>query len=241
MADQRRHAGNLGDVVKHAIWVDVARAWQARQPGARWVETHAGFHHYTAASLGADAWDAGRAPTLGPLSDALAAGTDLGVLGAVLAGWLPHRRYPGSLVAVAEAAPGLALRGFDLGADQVASFVGDDRMEVTRGDGFAGVAGADVVVCDPFWDDAQTWSQVADLSNRVDALLVWFPGRADLAPAAWQALGLDGVQVCWPQARSGLVSTGVAWRLPPEVAAQAQAGLGRLAAVLGLVVVPWLA
>lgn len=184
MADQRRNAGNIGDVVKHAILPHFVLSHGASQESDwAYCETHAGFYDYSldllkdgASWKGERAWSVGILESSGQL-DAL------GAYGKELQKGLKAGVYPGSIRVVASlsdpARPSRIL-GWDIGEEQVASFAGcSDSIVVKNADGYGSIESLSeknrLVFCDPFWTAKEETSKVIALVERESAVIVWYP------------------------------------------------------------------
>lgn len=51
MADQKSNAGNLGDLIKHMLLVEIVKLYSARTAGWTYFETHAGYYTYPVEQL----------------------------------------------------------------------------------------------------------------------------------------------------------------------------------------------
>ncbi len=213
----RYHAGNHGDVFKHAALLACLAPLTA--PGARpltCLDTHAGEGHYRLGSTGE--WtegigrlDAGPEPTNAALAELRAALARTGAARRV-----PHRggEYPGSpRLMFGALRPQDALVAFERepGAAAALSRVLGETLgaKVRSGDGFTGLtevaAGlpsdrALFVHIDPPYTDKAEWTQVVDalatLANtRADAqAMLWYPIKSLTRPntlhAALRARGV---------------------------------------------------
>lgn len=209
MPDPRRLAGNLGDLVKHAVLMEVVTRWGDRHPEGRYVETHAGYLAYGPEDLDLDAADPSRRRALQGVRRALGRGDDLGLWGHVTKVALDLDRWYGSLAGLSVVAPeGLRLDGFDLGDDQVRSFDHHLRVRVRQADGFSGVLGEaperrdQLVFVDPFWDVDDSL-RVRQLLARCPSVVVWAPVDDTRDGASLHALGLDVLEVRWADPPAG--------------------------------------
>jgi len=202
----RLHAGNVGDVWKHVVLVEVL----ANVPGAAtYIDTHAGEGSYTLAATGE--WTEG----IGRLSAATSP---------VLARYLDLCRahggptsYPGSPV-LARAilggdAPLTLWERDDETAARLASVLSDPHTRVRCGDGLAALddgldaaarsTGTVVALVDPPWSRKADWHEVPDAFAEAAArhpracLLLWYPVKSLTRPNAMierlAAAGVTGV------------------------------------------------
>jgi 23S rRNA A2030 N6-methylase RlmJ len=180
MADQTKNAGNIGDVVKHAIVPAAAEVFGHEHPGG-WVyaETHAGFYDY----LTPGGWKGEQKRAVGVIEQSGRV-AELGPYGRVLANCLATGVYPGSIRIVDEAFADLpsltGIYGRDVGDEQVDSFQGrSSRVHVGRGDGYE-IASAlppapRLILADPFWDDPAELNRVQRLLGGEPSVMVWYP------------------------------------------------------------------
>ncbi len=201
----RFHAGNVGDVWKHCILVDVLRRMAAASKRVVYVETHAGEGRYALGPTGE--WTEG----IGRLLDV--AGDDAVARYVTLARRLGHGAarpeiYPGS-PAFARAVLGpdadLILHERDPAAFAAlaASLGGDAHVRLLQEDGLTGVvralqdaearADAVVVLIDPSWGAKSDWTVVpealvaaARASTRA-CLVLWYPVKSLTRPNAMLA------------------------------------------------------
>jgi 23S rRNA A2030 N6-methylase RlmJ len=188
MADQRRNAGNIGDVIKHALLPQLALGFDSRQT-ATWTycETHAGYYDYPLTLLkdgqcwkGERAWSIGVVQRSGRMNE-------LGRYGTELARSFEAGVYPGSMRIIDSALAASRLDrlvGWDIGAEQVDSYVSKSaRIVVERGDGYNSVtslqAESRLVFCDPFWTEAAETEKAKSLVSRENAAIVWYPLSAN--------------------------------------------------------------
>lgn len=180
MADQTKNAGNIGDVIKHAIVPAVATDFGRGHPGG-WVyaESHAGFYDYPTPRR----WKGEQKRAVGVIEQS-GRMAELGPYGRVLASCLAAGVYPGSIRVVNESSAGLpfliGIYGRDLGTKQVDSFQGRSRrVHVGSGDGYqiASVlpAAPRLILADPFWDDPKELTRVQRLLNDEPHVMVWYP------------------------------------------------------------------
>jgi len=210
--DHRLHAGNVGDVWKHVVLVEVlARA--AETGDVAYVDTHAGEGRYALASTGEWSEGIGRlwTATSPVLERYLALCRDVGGDDARPA------RYPGSpLIARAILGAGARLALWERDehtAARLASVVSDPQTRVTRADGLAALDGAldvaarsaatVVALVDPPWSRKSDWHDVPDAlvvaAERHPRawLLLWYPVKSLTRPNAMierlAAAGVSGV------------------------------------------------
>jgi len=208
----RFHAGNVGDVWKHCVLIEVLRRIAG---GAAYLDTHAGEGRYTLGPTGewtegigrlwrADTHDDGTVARYVTLCRRLGAGT-------------PEHpaRYPGSPVlarAVLGPAATLALWERDeaacaalrqtLADDAIADVVCGDGL-ATLGDAIAAAErrdGAVVVLVDPPYTQKADWTAVPDAlvhalaGSRRASVLLWYPVKSLTRPNAMVArLAAGGV------------------------------------------------
>ena len=182
MADQRKNAGNIGDVIKHAILPALALIFDKSQNGA-WLycETHAGFYEYPLNLLhNADGnWSGERAWGIGLIHQQHY--QRLGLYGRELQLCIPQDVYPGSIRLVdAVVSSNATIHGRDKLDDPVASFGGKSRrIAVSKGDGYEMIGQLPrqprLVFCDPFWEDEDESAKAQDIVQHEDAVIVWYP------------------------------------------------------------------
>jgi 23S rRNA A2030 N6-methylase RlmJ len=177
MADQTKNAGNIGDVIKHAIVPAATEEFSRVHPGGwLYVETHAGFYHYPKP----DAWKGEQKRSVGVIEQSGRV-AELGPYGRVLAD---------------DASAGdvslKAIYGRDVGAEQVASFRRrSSRIHVSQDDGYqvgAGLPGVPrLILVDPFWDDKGELKRVRQLLSEEPSVMVWYPlSKRSAAFRSWQ-------------------------------------------------------
>jgi 23S rRNA A2030 N6-methylase RlmJ len=183
MSDQRKNAGNIGDVIKHAVLPELVAIFDQHQQ-TEWVyyETHAGYFDYPLDLLrtrrGGD-WSGERAWGIGLIRPQ--DHQTLGYYGQQLVLRLTQGVYPGSIALVdAVASPKVAIRGRDTGKEQVTSYEGKSpRIEVVEGDGYTITKGMPQthrhVFCDPFWKDGKEFEKVQGLLACEEVVIVWYP------------------------------------------------------------------
>lgn len=214
----RFHAGNVGDVWKHCVLVEVLRLVSATTPRVCYVETHAGEGGYPLGPTGE--WREG----IGGLWSALdvmdrddAVARYLALCRRLGAGAERPERYPGSpAFARAVLGPDAQLSLWerdDTAGDRLAAHVaGDPHVRLARGDGLDALAGAVhaaasradavVVLIDPPYTQKADWTVVPDaLVRAVDAssracVMLWYPVKSLTRPNAMlarlQAAGVSG-------------------------------------------------
>jgi 23S rRNA (adenine2030-N6)-methyltransferase len=256
----RFHAGNVGDVWKHCVLVEVLRRARAGGTAVAYLETHAGEGEYPLGATGE--WSEG----IGRLWGETGRGEEDAVTRYVAlcrrlaAGGDRPASYPGS-PAFARAMLGPeALRVLwerDAAAyARLAAYVGaDPRTRLHRGDGLGALAGAlrdveaaagaVVVLVDPSYAQKSDWCDVPDaVAEAVRAsvracVVLWYPVKSLTRPNAMiarlRAAGVAGAiaeLVTTPLAhqRSRLNGSGVVLVRPP---AGVLATLGAAAALLG--------
>ncbi len=217
MADQRRNAGNIGDVIKHALLPQLAIGFDSRQTTAwTYCETHAGFYDYPLSLLkDGDGWKGERAWSIGVVQQSRCM-NELGGYGAELARSLDAGVYPGSIRVIESALPASRLDrlvGWDIGAEQVASYASKSaRIVVQMGDGYNSVQSLQVdprlVFCDPFWTEAGEAEKAKALVSRENAAIVWYPlSKNTLSFRGWAAQqpypSLEIRYRCWTANKNG--------------------------------------
>jgi 23S rRNA A2030 N6-methylase RlmJ len=199
MSNQKKHAGNIGDMIKHALLTELMIDFAESNPERpiRYLETHAGFYDYEEKALKKPkgGWKGQRAWSLGIVVQAIEEGRDLGRFGEILGKSIKADKftYPGSLKLIDEVLKPLPRRvgGFDTGTEQVQSF--PPEFEVKEGDGYTGVteilramnpSESCAVFVDPFWtgNGSGEISLVEDLAREAGekaAVVVWYPLKKD--------------------------------------------------------------
>jgi 23S rRNA (adenine2030-N6)-methyltransferase len=196
------HAGNVGDVLKHAAllaWLDPAR----RAPGpVHYVDTHAGEGEHALGPTGE--WTEGIGPLLARARDALPPllARYLAAVRTVAAGGPRPGRYPGSPALAARLlGPGdrLTLVERDDGTrERLAARLGaDPRVTVAGGDGLAALptavraaAGEAFALVDPPYSDRAEWDAVARAlvaahrAAPAARVLLWYPVKSLTRPNA---------------------------------------------------------
>lgn len=182
MADQRKNAGNIGDVVKHSILPELVSLFDQHQQD-KWIycETHSGFYEYPLGLLrtvtgdwsGERAWGIG---LIEPQHYQL-----LGLYGQKLGIDLPRGFYPGSICLIdAIISTNATIVGRDIKKEQVASYQGKSkRIGVAEGDGYQMVQELPslprLVFCDPYWKDSQEAKRAQALVDNEESVVVWYP------------------------------------------------------------------
>ncbi len=243
--DHRFHAGNVGDVWKHAALLAWLSAWRADRRAV--IETHAGAGTYALGPTGE--WTEG----IGRLLEGPSLPQTAAYLEQVRAAGA--RSYPGSpALTRAALGPQDRLILHELAPEPLASLrraVGDDpRVEVRAGDGLAGLESAldavadhdALVVVDPPYADRREWSLVPEALGRALArhprtrVLLWYPVKSHARPNAMfaelephfagTALELITAPLTFKKNRlngSGLVVANAPEGLVPELSALAAA------------------
>lgn len=194
-----RHAGNVGDVLKHVALLAVLRhRVSAGAPALRYVESHAGGGLFPLGSTGE--WSAGIQRLWQAPPGAFAPVVDDYV--ALARRWSPPGaerpvRFPGSpLIAQAALRPGdrmLLHEREPTVADELRAALGSDaRAEVRTADGLAGLPGAlvdgAVALIDPHYAQKSEWTDTAAAAIAARrqvpgaALLIWYPIKALTRP-----------------------------------------------------------
>ena len=202
----RFHAGNIGDVWKHCVLVEVLRHAAASTTHATFIDTHAGEASYRLGATGE--WSEG----IGRLwhDEAIAAGEDavaryLNLCQRLGTGSVRPEQYPGS-PALARAVLGNDARlqlweRETTTAERLRSNLRDDpHAHIEEGDGLAGLdktlgaaerTGDDaVVLIDPPWTHKADWTTVPDaLAQAVNAssrtcFVLWYPVKSLTRPNA---------------------------------------------------------
>ncbi len=214
-----RHAGNMGDVLKHVALTAVLRELVPLPEPLLYLESHAGDGLYALATVGewgegiSRLWDVPpHADGAGPLS----------LYRSLVGRFSPEgssrpRAYPGSpvlaqaiLQKAARPRDELALFEIDPQATRLlrASLGADDRVRIHSEEGLAGTARRlaqdasqrAVLLIDPPYSDKAEWNEVARLLPRLFAdrpqatLLLWYPIKAMTRPVTLlNALAEGGV------------------------------------------------
>jgi 23S rRNA A2030 N6-methylase RlmJ len=185
MADQKTNAGNIGDVVKHALLAEMVWSFgQAQNKEWIYCETHAGFYDYDLALLkdgqewkGERAWSVGIVEQSGQI-------LNLGRYGAELATSLKNNVYPGSIRIVDHVTKGVTslkrICGWDICDEQVQSYSGKSgRISVSKTrDGYAEIGNlsqdSKLIFCDPFWTDPGESKKAKQLLGGKSPVIVWY-------------------------------------------------------------------
>jgi 23S rRNA (adenine2030-N6)-methyltransferase len=250
----RFHAGNVGDVWKHLVLVEVLSRVGAGRPGRIvYLESHAGEGSYVLGPTGE--WSEGigrlwaRADTEpGPIASYVSLVRRLGE------GSDRPLHYPGS-PALAAAILGRGAR-LELWEREPTTYerlrahmAADPRAEVIQGDGMAaleralraaaGAADAVVALVDPPYGEKADWRRVPDAIVRAarvaprTCLLLWYPVKSLTRPHAMaaqlEAAGVEGtlaelITTPLEQKRHRLNGSGVLLIRPPAGALEAIAG-----------------
>ena len=255
----RFHAGNVGDVWKHCVLVEVLRRAVTGAARVAYLDTHAGEGRYPLAATGEWTEGIGRVWNASP-GDGDAVARYVALCRRLGAGTERPTRYPGSpLLARAvlgpeatmalwerDAAACDALRSM-LGTDPTARLVCDDGL-AALGDAVAageGEADAVVMLIDPPYTQKADWTTVPDALARALAgacrtsVLLWYPVKSLTRPNAMiarlAAAGVAGtiaelVTTPLDQQRRRLNGSGVLLVRPPDGALEA---IAAAAPVLG--------
>lgn len=202
----RFHAGNHGDVFKHAALLAFIEALARAPEPLLFVETHAGEGRYTLGSTGEWTEGIGRLDAAPPP----APGSPLAPFAAALARASAARRtpnrggpYPGSpALALGALRPAdravLYERSPEAASALRRAMAGEVRARVEEGDGLAGLLSQTgperlLVHIDPPYTDKAEWTQVADalvalLRGRpTAAAMLWYPIKSLTRPNALHA------------------------------------------------------
>jgi 23S rRNA (adenine2030-N6)-methyltransferase len=249
----RFHAGNVGDVWKHCVLVEVLCRVAARPGRVAYLESHAGEGSYVLGSTGEWTEGVGRLWTRedggpGPIAAYVSLVRRLGEGGDRPA------RYPGS-PALAAAVLGPAAR-LELWEREPATYqrlrthmAADHRAEPIHGDGLGGLEAAigtaaraaDTVVAlvDPPYGEKSDWQRVPDAIVRAAraaphaCLLLWYPVKSLTRPNAMvaqlEAAGVEGtlaelITTPLEQKRNRLNGSGILLVRPPAGTLEAIAG-----------------
>jgi 23S rRNA (adenine2030-N6)-methyltransferase len=212
----RFHAGNVGDVWKHCVLVEVLRRAAVGSRRVTFIDTHAGEASYRLGPTGEWSEGIGRLWT----DDSYVAGEDAVARYVALcrrlgSGVARPERYPGSpalarAVLGADAALALWERDAETAESLRQNLRGDVHARVEESDGLAVLAdavgatesaGAEVVVLiDPPWTQKSDWTLVPDALARAFAasshasFLLWYPVKSLTRPNAMFArLAATGV------------------------------------------------
>lgn len=192
MADQQKNAGNIGDVIKHALVPAVTNVFGRDHPkGWEYVETHAGYYDYPRPCE----WKGEQKRAIGVVEQSGRA-AELGPYGGVLASCSAAGVYPGSIRVIDDALASdttlHGIYGWDVGPKQVASFQGQStRIHVSQRDGYLAAGGLPskprLVLADPFWDDKDELKRVRHLLKEEPSVIVWYPlSKRSEAYRSWQ-------------------------------------------------------
>jgi 23S rRNA (adenine2030-N6)-methyltransferase len=203
----RFHAGNVGDVWKHCVLVEMLRHVAAGAPSTTYIETHAGEGRYALASTGewsegiGKLWDDARGTSGDAVARYVALSRRLGT------GAARPEQYPGSPLfarAVLGANAQLVLWEHDAVAvaHLRATLGSDSSTDVHTGDGLTALAGevaaaeqrgddTDVVaLIDPPWTQKPDWTRIPDAlalaaqSAQRTRFMLWYPIKSLTRPNA---------------------------------------------------------
>ena len=250
----RLHAGNVGDVWKHAALVEVLRRAAAGGQRVTYVETHAGEGAYDLGPTGEWSEGIGRLWTTADGDDSLARYVVL--CRRLGAGAERPTRYPGSpALARAVLGPDADLALWERDPATCARLAGrlraDAHAEVHEGDGLAALtdelraaerhADAVVALLDPPWSRKSDWTLVPDTlahalaGTRRTCAILWYPVKSQTRPNAMlarlEAAGVGGANaelITTPleHQRNRLNGSGVLLVGPPAGTLEALAALG---------------
>lgn len=255
----RFHAGNVGDVWKHCVLVEVLRRARAAGSDVTYVESHAGAGRYVLGPTGEWTEGIGRVWSDGRADDAV--GRYVTLCRALGAGESRPESYPGSPLlahAVLRGAGKLRLWEQDPQAAERlrAAFAGDGDVAVTVEDGLpalspavreAEASGRDVVaLVDPPFTQKPDWIAVPDAliaaakASTSATLLLWYPVKSLTRPNAMiarlKAAGVAGtvaelITTPLEHQRQRLNGSGMILVRPPDGAREA---IAAAAPVLGV-------
>ena len=202
----RFHAGNVGDVWKHCVLIEVLRAVAASSPRPAFVESHAGEGSYALAPTGEWTEGIGRLWRAADLDASDAVARYVALCRELARGDAERpTQYPGSpLFARAVLGSPAALRLWERDADACARlashFRDDGTVRVECGDGLAALeaavrdaeaeSDAPVVLVDPPWSQKPDWTSVPDAvaraaaSSRRATFILWYPVKSLTRPNA---------------------------------------------------------
>lgn len=187
MADQKSNAGNLGDLIKHMLLVEIVKLYSARTAGWTYFETHAGYYTYPVEQLRNQEgdWSGERKWSLGVIANADS--KSIGDFGQSVQSYVRSGFYPGSIRwvedSLAETDCEYSLQGCDLKPEVVASYPRDSKqVSVSICNGYEQATKLNtestLLFCDPFWkkDSAeQDMKEVKRLSEKFQTMVVWYP------------------------------------------------------------------
>lgn len=187
MADQKNNAGNLGDLIKHMLLVEIVKLYSARAAEWTYFETHAGYYTYPVEQLrnqNGD-WSGERKWSLGVIASADS--KSICDFGQSVRAYVGSGFYPGSIRWVRDSLAGtegrVSLLGCDLKPDVVTSYPSDSKqISVSNCNGYERAAKlnaeATLLFCDPFWKKETAdhdMNEVSELSKRFQTMVVWYP------------------------------------------------------------------
>lgn len=202
----RFHAGNVGDVWKHCVLVEILVRASAGAPRVEYLDTHAGEGSYPLGPTGEWSEGIGRLPS--DRTDLPEAVARYGALRDRLAGGARPAVYPGSpAFARAVLGPAARLTLWERDADACGTLretvAGDARVTIVHGDGLAALdegvraaettADAVVVLVDPPWTDKADWHRIPDAlvravrASRRASVILWYPVKSLTRPNAMVA------------------------------------------------------
>ena len=204
----RFHAGNVGDVWKHCVLLEVlrvlggpsdARSLHAARGNVTYLETHAGEGRYALGATGE--WSEGIARLWDLEHQDDAAGRYVAICRALGAGTARPASYPGSpLFARAALGPAATLTLWERDPDALArlraSVGGDPHVAINAGDGLTALGAAHAptfALVDPPWTQKADWTAIPDALARAahawagTALMLWYPVKSLTRPNAMHA------------------------------------------------------
>ena len=200
----RFHAGNVGDVWKHCVLVEVLRRVAGAGEGERvaYVESHAGEGGYGLGPTGE--WTEGIGRLWRSDGGADGVGRYLALVRRLGAGGERPERYPGSpVLARAVLGPEAALALWErdeAAAALLVAALADSNARVVRGDGLTALVGAltepeargerVVALVDPPFTQKPDWIAIPDAviaaaeATRAATILLWYPVKSLTRPNA---------------------------------------------------------
>jgi 23S rRNA A2030 N6-methylase RlmJ len=187
MADQKSNAGNIGDLIKHMLLLQIVKLYGTSAKRWTYFETHAGYYTYPVRQLRnqQDDWSGERQWSLGVIADADPSTNSEFVR--QVQKYLRSGTYPGSIRWVHDSFPlaehNFAVQGCDLKREAVESYPSElKRISVNFYNGYDKCETLDaestLLFCDPFWskDNAvRDMEDVGRIANRFKAIVVWYP------------------------------------------------------------------